>query len=74
MRAKRAPTVEVPPPDDADSVSEVATIMARGVVRWHRARQIPATDRSAALPIFDASPLSVASTRGLGPRDDGDDR
>ena len=66
----------------ADRRREVASILAKGLVRWHRtARTAGYLDAQKSSPgceigleLFRETRLSVVNgTRGLGPRDDGDE-
>ncbi len=65
----------------ADRRREVASILAKGVVRWHRmARTAGKLDAQKSSPggeigleLFRETRLSVDGTRGLSPRDDGDE-
>lgn len=66
----------------ADRRREVASILARGVARWHRRMktagtfdaQKPSPGREIGLEFPGETRLSVVNgTRGLWPRDDGDD-
>jgi hypothetical protein len=66
----------------ADRLREVATILARGVVRWRKQAKIgvfahspgPGNSPGIGLEVPAKTGLSVSlDTRGLRPRDDGDD-
>jgi len=72
--------VEYLPP--ADRRREVASILAKGVVRWHRTTQTAghldaqesSPRRKIGLELSRETRLSVVNdTRGLGPRGDGDE-
>ena len=66
----------------ADRRREAASILAKGVVRWHRMAkttgdfnaQKSSPGREIGLELFRETRLSVVDgTRGLSPRDDGDE-
>jgi hypothetical protein len=66
----------------ADRRREVASLLAKGVVRWHRTAraggkldaQKSSPGREIGLELFRETRLSVVDgTRGLSPRDDGDE-
>ena len=66
----------------ADRRREIASILAKGVVRWHRRMkttgafdaQESSPDAQNCLELSGETRLSVVNgTRGLWPRDDGDD-
>jgi hypothetical protein len=65
----------------ADRRREVASLLAKGVVRWHRTAraagkldaQKSSPGREIGLELFRETRLSVDGTRGLWPRDAGDE-